>query len=990
MHPVVSMISNPVKVAVGVILLVLFGLIAAFNMPMQLSPDVEQPTISIDTTWPGASPQEIEKEIVQEQEEQLKSVEGITRMTSSSSDSRGSITLEFQVGTNMEEAVLKVNTQLQQVREYPLDANKPVIRRSGNSDRAIAWFILSEKPPSSAQLRSFVEKHPHLEDRVERVIAAYDVNVGLATLRLRKLAEEYPEAGEILPVDVDVTKMRKFAEDNIEAAFERVQGVSNSDVRGGQEPELQVIVDANQLAARGLTIADISTVLRAANRDTSAGDFWDGKRRYVVRTLGEYESVEEVANQIIYSEDDQPVYLRDVAEVRIGYKKPDGFVRRFGDSNIAVNVQRESGANVIDVMRGLRAECERLNEGVLARNGLVLTQVYDETLYINSAIGLVNQNIVLGSALTVIVLMLFLHLGARTLVMVPLLALSAIAAVAISPWFFLITLAVILFAGFWYARGALVVALAIPISVIGTFLILQAMGRSLNVISLAGLAFAVGMLVDNAVVVLENIYRYYQQGERPLAAAEKGVAEVWGAVLASTLTTLFVFLPVLFLQGEAGQLFADIALAISAAVGISLLVSVVVIPTASARVLQKKKAETVERNPIRAEGWIRRMGTWFVDRLIGLNQRIQGSLIARLVVSTVLILAAFGVAWLLLPEVEYLPSGNRNLVICRVLPPPGYNVNQLSQMGEEVEEILRPYWDVDEQELAEDPLDFPAIGDFFYVARGRMIFLGLRARDPLQARKLIDLIQAKLNGRFPGSIVVASQTSIFGRGLSGGRTIEVEVVGPRLPELVGIGGQIMAGVKREFPEGTQARPVPSLDLSSPEVHVRARQMQANQSGMSNAELGQTVNALIDGAYVGDYFVGGEKIDLVILANTEYESNAKKLKDMYVATPNVRAPVRLDSIAKVDLGAGPEQVNHSERQRTIAIEVTPPGSGFNAIGDRNHRAEYCGSLARKWPIGWWLPGDPDGNRRQAFPNLGAVEMEFPVSDFDYLPVDGCIV
>ncbi len=240
--------------------------------------------------------------------------------------------------------------------------------------------------------------------------------------------------------------------------------------------------------------------------------------------------------------DGQPVYVRDVADVQLGYKKPSGFVRGYAISNIAINCQRETGANVIDVMEGIKETIQRLNDGILKQEGLELTQVYDETEYINSSIGLVNQNIMLGSALTIIVLMIFLHLDYRALIFVPLLAASSIAAVSISPWFFVITLVLILVAGFWFARGALVVGLAIPTSIVGTFLILSLLGRSLNVISLAGLAFAVGMLVDNAVVVLENIVRFSQKGYKPFEAARRGAIEVWGAVLASTLTTLAVFL----------------------------------------------------------------------------------------------------------------------------------------------------------------------------------------------------------------------------------------------------------------------------------------------------------------------------------------------------------------------------------------------------------------------------------------------------------------
>lgn len=930
MHPIAAIIENPVKVSVGVILVLLFGLIAMFIMPIQLSPDVERPSVTVSTTWPGASPQEIEKEIVQEQEEQLKSVEGITKMSSECLDSEGSITMEFNVGTDLQEAVLKINSQLQRVRQYPLDADKPVIRTSNSSSSAIAWFILSALPPDSQQIDAYALEHPEHAAAIDHIQKSH--SLGLKILRLREFVTQYPAAESLLPPDLDVPSYRKFAEDFIEAEFERVPGVANSDVRGGQQKQLQVIVDPEKLAARGLTMLDVRDALNSDNQDTSAGDFNEGKRRMVVRVLGEYRTQEEVENQIVSNAGITSVYLRDVAKVQLDYEKPSGVVRRFGVSNISINCQRETGANVIDVMAGLKSAMQRLNEGRLQREGLVLTQVYDETEYIDSAINLVNQNIILGSALTIIVMMLFLHMCGKTLVFVPLLAASSIAAIVFSPWFFVLTLFLILLAGFWFARGALVVAIAIPTSIIGTFLILNYLGRSLNVISLAGLAFAVGMLVDNAVVVLENVYRYHQLGKHPFEAARLAAIEVWGAVLASTLTTLFVFLPIVFLEGEAGQLFVDIALGISAAVGLSLIVSIIVIPTAAARILQdhshskmdihtRQAQEVADRGSI--ERFFGRLGSGVTNAICNINAWIQRSTLRRIGVVALLMLGSLGVSYLLLPQIDYLPEGNRNLVISFVSPPPGYNVNRLGEIGEAVEQELRPYWDFNPEDLKDKPLDFPPIGDFFYVARDRSVFLGIRAYDPTQVKGLIELIQAKLKDKFPGTFVTAFQTSLFGRGLSGGRSIDVEIVGPELEELVKIGGRIMGQVKSKFPENTQARPQPSLDLSSPELHVVRKPQQGIDLGINNTELGFAVNTLIDGAYVADYFIGGEKIDLVLKGSENYSGRTQDLESQYIATRNVTYPVRLDAVADVQLSAGPEQINRRERQRAISIEVSPP-------------------------------------------------------------------
>jgi len=885
MHPIEACVRNPVKVAVGVLIIALFGAIGLLRMPMQLTPEVQIPTITVETRWPGASPQEIEREIVQEQEEQLQSVEGVTKMSSESQDSVGTITLEFNVGTNMEEALLKVNSRLQQVPEYPEDADEPIISTSDASDRPIAWFILGARMPSRDVFEQYMRDHPESAKLLEPILATE--NPGLSQLRLRRLVAEHPEFSELLPPDIDVPTLRKFAEDQIEAQFERVPGVSNSNVLGGRDPELQVIVDPQKLAARQLTIMDVRAALRSENKDTSGGDVWEGKRRYVVRTLGQFRSPEQVENQILAVHDGRPVLVRDIGEVRMGNKKPDGFVRRFGSSNIAINAQRETGANVLDVMEGLRETNRRLNESVLKDRGLVLSQVYDETEYIYSAVGLVNQNIIIGGLLTVAVLLVFLRSG----------------------------------------RSTLVIGLAIPTSIIGTFLMLYVMGRSLNVISLAGLAFAVGMLVDNAVVVLENIFRHYQSGKAPFVASVDGTKEVWGAVVASTLTTLAVFLPVLFIQEEAGQLFRDIALAISSAVGLSLVVSVTVIPTSAARLLHGERRQSATDASGRADH-ITRFARRFVEAVVAVNAWIQQRMMRRLTLVFGMVGLALVLSYLLWPKVEYLPTGNRNLVFGLVMPPPGYNVDELMQIGQVVEDELQVYWDIDPTSPEAAELPFPAIGDFFYVARGRQVFLGIRAADPLRAGELVPLVFG-LREKLPGSIVVASQSSLFDRGLTAGRTIDIEISGPELPKLVGIGGRILQQVNQLQwrPEGVegpaaQARPIPSLDLSSPEMHVTPRLMQTTEMGFTTTDLGYAVDALVDGAFATDYYIGNDKIDLVILGNTEFAARTQDLKDLPLSTPTGQL-VPLAALAEVTMSSGPEQVNHRERQRAITIQVTPP-------------------------------------------------------------------
>jgi hydrophobic/amphiphilic exporter-1 (mainly G- bacteria), HAE1 family len=877
MNLIAACVANPVKAAVGVLLLTLFGGLAIFSMPVQLTPEVQIPTITVESLWRGASPQEVEQELVQPLEEQLRSVEGLVKLSSESSDSVGTVELEFAVGTDMSQALVKVNTRVQQVRDWPIDADRPVIKTAGANDRPVAWLILGQSAAERDALERAKADHPTLAASLDHVIKAEERSADLANYRLRKLAAAHPELAPLVPPAVDVESLKRLAENEIESRLERVDGVSAADLVGGREDELQVIVDPQQLAARNLTIEDLRGALANQNQDTSGGDVWEGKRRYVVRTLGQFRAPEQVEGVIITRRDGKPVYVRDVATVHLGTKKPDGVVRRFGSRNMAIRITRETGANVLELMRQLRSVVGEINTGLHGR-GLTLSLVYDETTYIDSAIGLVRDNIVVGGVLTVLTLLLFLR----------------------------------------NIRSTLIVALAIPASVVGTFLVLSLFGRTLNVISLAGMAFAVGMLVDNAVVVLESIFTRWSAGEDAKTAAIRGAGEVWGAVLASTLTTVAVFLPVLFVREEAGQLFGDIALAISAAVLLSLVVSVLVVPVAAAWLLRGRRRPQ-SGGPARDPA--ARLGAAFTAGVLGLDGFLLSSRWRQIGAAGSIVVAAAVATWLLLPKVEYLPEGNRNLVFGILLPPPGYNLDELLRMGDIVEERLLPYWDVDPGSPEAAALDAPILGDMFFVARGRSVFLGLRALDPLQAAKLVPLVR-QVAADLPGTFAVAKQSSLFEQGIGSGRSIDVEITGPDLATLVQLGGRVM-GMLAEATPGSQNLPKPSLDLSSPEVQLVPRFEQAADMRLDARQLGYMVDCLVDGGYATDYFLGSDRIDLVIKGDDRFVQRTQDLRSLPVVTPGGQL-VPLEAVAEVrQFSSGPEQILHRERERAITVQVSPP-------------------------------------------------------------------
>jgi len=827
------MIDRPVTVGVGVILLLLFGLIALFKIPIQLTPEVIKPEITVETFWRGASPREIEREVTERQEEQLKAIPGLIEMTSESRESQSSIVLTFETGTNLDTSLLQVSNRLNQVKDFPKDADRPILRTVNTNSSAIAWFILKTLPGNQT----------------------------------------------------DINTYHDFAEDFIKARFERVPGVAISNIFGGKVREMQVRVDPAAIAARDITLLDLKQALALENSDVSAGDFEEGKRRYLVRTLGQYRSPEDIESVVIKSIGGKQILVGDVAEVGLGFKKPLRTVRQNGDPAVAINVLQESGANTLDVMEGLREALSDLNESLLKDKRLTITQVYDETDYINSSIDLVQQNLVVGGLLAIAVLLLFLRSVSSTLI----------------------------------------VATAIPISVVGTFIVLLLLGRNLNVVSLAGMAFAVGMVVDVAIVVLENIYRHRQMGKARREAVIAGMDEVWGAVFASTLTTIAVFLPIFFIEEQVGQLFKDIAIAISASVALSMLVAMTVIPTFASRVIggginsQSDEGRGKKGDESGLFGLVS-AATRITDAVAEFVGRICRRPLFSGVVVIGLTLLSIGLAWFLMPKAEYLPEGNRNLVLGILLPPPGYNLEEIREIGEGIEADLRPYWEKDERHPKESDPEGPGITNFFYVASGRQVFMGLRTEDPARIREMIPVMQQVLR-KVPGMIAIVLQSGLFSRGLGAGRSIDIAFSGPDLGKLIAQAGGAFGQLMALMPEA-QLRPVPSLDLGAPEVQIHPDPVRMADVGLSVEALGNILDLLLDGGIATDYFEEGKRLDLVVTGFEDYPWQTDKLEQVVIRTPTGKV-VTLGAISEVLVTNGPEQVNHLERDRTVSIRVVPP-------------------------------------------------------------------
>ncbi|UCG77899.1 MAG: efflux RND transporter permease subunit [Nitrospirota bacterium] len=808
-------IKKPVTVIVGILLILMFGIIGLKAMPYQLSPSVTVPEITITTIWRGASPYEVERDIIEEQENTLKGITGLTEMESDSFNDRGTITLRFTIDTDVDDALLRVSNKLNEVKRYPEGADKPVINATGSATSPVIWIVMRTEEGNPREVDTYLS----------------------------------------------------FFEDEIRQHLERVEGVADIFVPGGRAEELHIIMDQEKLAAHGLTISDVINVLNVENANISAGVMGVGRRDFRIRTTGEFSSIEDVNALVLMSSGQARTLLSDVADVKKGYSTKVSAVLHNGSGGMAFGIKPEPGTNVLEMTRRVERVVKELNDTKMKDNGIYFHWVYDQRHYIEGAISQIQKNIFIGGILAISVLLIFLR----------------------------------------SVRSTIVVATSIPISIIGTFIFMKSFGRSLNVVSLSGIAFAVGMLVDNAIVVIENIDRHRKLGKSAFDSAYKGASEVWGAVLASTLTTIAVFLPVVFLKEESGQLFSDIAIAVVSAVTISLFVSISVIPTFANKLFSLKKGGvSLRANPLTD------IGNRIIDRMIALVSLCIRDLRSRAITVGALIGAALLITMIFFPPREYLPQGNRNFVLTILAPPPGLSVQERMEIGENIFKEVKPH-------LKQEHQGFPAIENMFYVGHDRIMLFGALSSDWERASELVPLFN-RLIYTIPGMYGVALQPGIFQTRFARGRTIDVDVSGDNINDIVRAAGMLFVKVRAVY---SRVRPVPSVELQYPEIKLVPNRDRLKASGLSAYDLGIALDVIMDGSDIGDFKEQGRKKRDMILMTTQTSINTpEELYSSSIVTPKGQI-VPVSSLASMERTFGITEIRHLERTRTITLQVTPP-------------------------------------------------------------------
>ncbi|OJA05026.1 efflux RND transporter permease subunit [Halomonas sp. QHL1] len=817
-----AIIRHGILVSVITLILLILGIAAIWRIPVQMIPDLETRVVGIETQWPGATPQDIEKDILIEQEEFLRNVPNLQRMESTASSGSAEIELEFPFGVDLTETLIRVNNALSQVPSYPNNVDQPRIVANSFSANAFMYF-----------------------------------NIG-------------PREGN--PRQLDMPAMRDYLEDNVRPRLESVAGVSEVTVSGGAERQMQLLIDPEALVARELSIADIQAALQARNQDVSGGSLESGKRRYLLRTVGRFENVESLEALILIRDGDAVTRLSDVAEVRQSYAElTSRAYSSDGQPVLSVQVRREPGANVIDIKRAMLDEVAALNQGLLAGQGMRMTLSSDDVRYVESSIANVWVNLGLGALFATLVMYAFLR----------------------------------------SARATLAGVIGIPICTIAAFLGLLLAGRTLNVISLAGVAFAIGMTIDNTIVVLESIETQRRRGLARFEAALEGVKQVWPAVLASTLTTILVFVPIFFIQQEAGQLYSDIAVAISTSIIVSMVVAITVIPTLGAHIDFRGKESASTSSP----RWVRGC-LWVVDGIIRTTFR-------RVLAIVLGIVGGIGIFVWLTPPAEYLPEGEEAKTFASMNAPASYNLATMDAIAQTLQQELEPHVGAEPERFEGGDTDIPPIRTMGIQAEAQSLRIIAETIDPIHIEALMDALTRRFE-KYPDMRAFAARGSIISSNDGGTRSITLDIAGNDLNELYTTANAIYQRAQTVFDNPRiQSRPS-ALDLGQPLIEVYPNWERAAEVGLDTSALGTTVAVLTNGAYLDDFYLDDEKIDLYGYGPEAGDIDLDALATLPIYTPS-GVSVPLNTLADIRETVGTATLRRVDGRRSVTLDVIPPRS-----------------------------------------------------------------
>ncbi len=822
-------VNKKVTTSMMTMILVVLGILAFTRLGLDFFPDIEFPTVSVITSYSGASSEDIENTITRPLEQVVNSVRGVKEVNSFTSEGVSLLMVEFAWGTNLDFAAQDLRDQLSQVENYlPEESEDPIVVKFDISQMPIIFYgITSESRP--------------------------------------------------------VYKLEKLIDDEVARRLERIDGVASAMVFSTDIREILVNVDKNALESHNLSMDQIVMALRMENMNLPAGRFVDGHSEYLVRTLGEFDKVNDIRKTVVgTTQTGQPVYLDDVADVIDGMKDIRFHARIQGDSGVFMMLSKRSDANTVIVTNAVKEELEKIKKTL--PSDVKFFTAMDQANMIQKVINRTGNNALVGGILAIFFIFIFLQ-----------------------NW-----------------RPTITIFLAIPLSIITTFIAFYLAGYTINLLTLGGLALGIGMLVDNAIVVIENIYRHIEEGEDKEKAAKLGASEVGMAITASTLTTIAVFFPMIFASGITGKLTRGLALAIAFSLVASLFVALTIVPLVASLIFQARKKKGKE-----SKGWgtarfekpkqyYRKM----LERALGRRGWVLGGA-----------LALFLLSFAIIPFIgaEFMPSMDRGMILLSVKMPVGTSLEETDRVVRMVENILENEPAVkiisaqSGSQAEEDPQDaasnFSASG-----SHEGLLWIGLVGKDK---RKLADLeVLEKLRGKLPKLKGVTFEALDMNQMFMGGAQapVEIKIFGKSLNVLKDTANKAINRVQDV--EGLRDLSH-SLSERKPEYHIRIDREKASRMGLMVSQIANTVQTASLGKVATRFRDESEEIDVKVRLKEDFRDSLDDIKNIPIMTP-MNQQVSLEQVASVSAGEGPIEIARENQTRKVTVSANIAGRDLRSV------------------------------------------------------------
>lgn len=839
-------VNRKIAVSMVICVMLLFGTISFFELGLDLLPELEYPFISVITTYEGVGTSEIELHVTRPIEEAVAMVKNVKTVYSISQESSSTLIIKFDWGTDLGVAVQDIRDKLSYLTDVlPREADDPMVLKYNTEDMPVIFYAVT----------------------------------GLENTRV----------------------LRDYIRDNIETPLNRLDGVAAVYPMGGLEREINVFLDSDKLRGLGLSFEHIRRVIASENLNLSGGHVKEHGVEYIIRTLGEFERLEEISGITIAVFDGKPVHLKDIATVSDTFKEIRSISRVNGEDCVLLGILKEAGANTVAVVADVKSTVSELI--TKTPQNITFEPMMDQADFIESAIVATAMNVLEGGILAILMLLVFLR----------------------------------------SVRPTVIISLAIPLSIVATFIGMNVADYTFNIMTLSGLALGIGMLVDNAIVVIENTFRHLQEGKPPKEAARIGASEVSSAITASTLTTMAVFVPIALAKGIAGKLAKPLGLTVCIALFASLFVAVTIVPMLSSLILSRKhfKGQDNDSKRLSFKRFVDRYRTWLTWAL---KHRALVLLCSG---------AAFALSILAISLVgaEFMPKQDNPMALFLFKMAPGTTLERTDAAVKKIENIMRKQSEV------------VVVGSFIGLSESTKydVAAGWGAAEVNEAEIMLTLLPKGERVRIADEVVETirdeapripdadfeyiDMADLMTGSQGGEKPIEIKVFGKDIDRLK----EVVAYIQRVCEEVGGLRDIKStFQEGKPEIRLKIDREKAGQLGLSVHQIAQTVKDAMLGAVASNYRIGGDEFDIRLRLRESDRASEEGVLRIPLSSP-LGFCVPLYQIAKVERVTGPIKIERENKERKITLQASTFGRDVGSI-----ISEIKGRLERlRLPSGYSL-------------------------------------